>query len=644
MSKFSTRNLAAGVALVIAGPALAQRADENAVASASDGFGATVGNERVGVYSTTSVRGFSPITAGNRRLDGMYFDLGGNGLTNRLYSRATVRVGLPALAYPFPAPSGIVDYALRKAGTDPLLSVVAGRPAYGGYSLEVDGQAPFADGRFTVGAGLSAAANTYADGRDTRARSAALLPTLRYERSDWTAFLGYAQTAGDVPPILITTGAQLPPSFDSSRFYNQRWIDNDQRSWTYGLLGRIEIADDLMLRLGAFESRSVRRRTFADLYLDVQPDGTAQNVVVSDPRLPARWTSGEARLSWDFNIGAVEQTLHASLRGRDKRLESGGSAQAALGAARLGVLTPAAEPTFVYSNPTTNQVRQVTAGLAYIGRWKDLELNLGLQKTDYRSRLARAGQTDQIAADPWLYNATLAYAPTDWLGFYGGTTRGLEESAAAPASAANRDDAVPASRTQQYDAGVRVVLGAMRLVGGVFQLERPYYSVGAGNLYGPLGEVRNRGVELSVTGPLTERLSVVAGMVLMDPQVVGEAFDAGRVGRRPVASTRRSARIDMEYRTPFVDRLSLTLGLQHSGAIVASTGNYLELGDRQLEVPSATTLDLGARYGFELGGVPMSARVQLLNVFDTRRPIVTSSNAFLLPDTRRLTFQLAADF
>jgi iron complex outermembrane receptor protein len=640
----ATRNFAAGIALIIASPALAQRADENAVASASDGFGATVGNERVGVYSTTSVRGFNPITAGNRRLDGLYFDLGGNGLTNRLYSRATVRIGLPALAYPYPAPSGIVDYQLRKAGTGPLLSVVAGLPAYGGYSLEVDGQAPSADGRFAMGAGLSLAENTYVDGRDTRARSAALLPTLRFERNEWTAFLGYSQTAGDVPPILITAGPQLPPSFDSSRFHGQRWIDNDQRSWTYGLLGRIEIADGLTLRLGAFESRSVRRHTFADLYLDVQPDGTAQNVVVSDPRLPARWTSGEARLSWDFDVGEVEQTLHAALRGRDKRLESGGSAQAALGSARLGMLTPAAEPAFVYSDPTTNQVRQATAGLAYIGRWKDLELNLGLQKTNYRSRHARAGQTDQTEAKPWLYNATLAYAPSEWLGFYAGTTRGLEESAAAPASAANRDEAVPASRTQQYDAGARVALGAMRLVGGVFQLERPYYSVGAGNLYGPLGEVQNRGVELSIAGPLTERLSVVAGMVLSDPRVVGEAFAAGRVGRRPVGSSNRSARIDMEYRAPFVDRLALTLGLQHSGAIAASTGNYLGLGDRQLEVPSATTVDLGARYSYELGGIPMSARLQVLNVFDTRRPLVASSNAFLLPDTRRLTLQIAADF
>jgi iron complex outermembrane receptor protein len=638
--------LLAGAALVLlaATPAVAQRAAENAVASATDGFGVTVGAERVGVYSTSSVRGFSPITAGNRRIEGLYFDLGGNGLTNRLYNRATVRVGLPALAYPFPAPSGIVDYELRKAGPEAVLSVVAGRPAYGGYTLELDGHAPLAGGRLAVAAGLGLAENTYVDGRDTRARSAAITPTLRLDHSQWTAFLGYAQTAGDVPPILITTGARLPPAFDSGRFYSQPWIDNDQRSRTYGLTGRVEVAEDLTLRLGAFESRSVRRRTYSDLFLNVQADRTAQEVVVSDPRLPARWTSGEARLSWDFEAGGFAQTLHASLRGRDKRLESGGSGQAALGLVRLGALTPVGEPAFTYATPTVNQVRQVTAGLAYIGRWEGLEMNLGLQKTDYRSRLDRAGRSDRTDASPWLYNATLAYAATDWLGLYGGVTRGLEESAGAPASAANRDDAVPASRTRQYDAGARLVLGQLRLVGGIFQLERPYYSVGAGNLYRPLGEVRNRGVELSLAGPITERLSVVAGLVQMDPRVTGEAFEAGRVGRRPVGATTRSARLDMEYRAPIAEGLSFSLGVQHSGAVVASTGTYADLGGRQLEVAPATTVDIGARYRFEAVGTPMTARVQLLNLFDVRRPTVSSSNAFILPDTRRLTFQLAADF
>lgn len=644
MLRRHTSCLLAGIAVAIATPLHAQRAAENPVTDADDGFGATVGNERVGIYTPTNVRGFSPITAGNRRLEGLYFDLGGNGLTNRLYRSITVRIGLPALAYPFPAPSGIVDYELRNPGSEPILSIVAARPIYGRYSLELDGQLPVGTAGFAVGGGVGLVENSYVDGRHTRARSAAVMPTLRLANSEWMAFVGYSETGGDVPPVLITNGPHLPPSFDSSQFYNQTWIDNDQRSRTYGALGRVELTDNLTLRAGAFESRSVRRRTFSDLYINVRPDGSAQNVVVSDPRLPARWTSGEARLSWRFAIGNVQQSLHASIRGRDKRLESGGSGQAALGAARLGTFSPVAEPMFTYASSTTNEVRQLSGGLAYMGRWSDFEWNVGLQKTDYQSRLRRAGSVDVARANPWLYNATLAYAPTEWLGFYGGFTRGLEEIAGAPSSAANRDDAVPASRTHQFDAGVRVVVGGVRLVGGVFQLERPYYSVGDGNLYRRLGEVRNRGIEVSVAGFLRDRLSVVGGLVVMDPRVIGEAAGSGRVGQRPVGSTTSSARLDLEYRTPFVEGLSMTIGLQHSGDVTASTSNYTELDGRQLFVPAATTFDVGLRHRTEIDSTPLTARFQILNVFDTRRSPVTSSNAFGVPDTRRLSFQLAADF
>ena len=43
----------------------AQRAEENAVKKADDAFGVTIGRETLGVYSSESVRGFSPAAAGN---------------------------------------------------------------------------------------------------------------------------------------------------------------------------------------------------------------------------------------------------------------------------------------------------------------------------------------------------------------------------------------------------------------------------------------------------------------------------------------------------------------------------------------------------------------------------------------------------
>src|SRR4051812_8801921 len=98
----------AAIVLLAAPKAFAQRAGENAVASADDAFGTSVGTESTGLYSTTNARGFSPIQAGNVRIEGLYFDQQSQ-LSNRIFSGSTVRVGISAQAYPFPAPTGIAD-------------------------------------------------------------------------------------------------------------------------------------------------------------------------------------------------------------------------------------------------------------------------------------------------------------------------------------------------------------------------------------------------------------------------------------------------------------------------------------------------------------------------------------------------------
>lgn len=111
-------------ALCIASPAAAQRANDNAVTAAEDAFGSSVGNESIGLYSPRQVRGFSPVMAGNVRIEGVYVDRQ-SVISQRLVEGSTIRVGLSAQGYPFPAPTGIGDYRLRPVGDRRLVSVLA---------------------------------------------------------------------------------------------------------------------------------------------------------------------------------------------------------------------------------------------------------------------------------------------------------------------------------------------------------------------------------------------------------------------------------------------------------------------------------------------------------------------------------------
>src|SRR5689334_16661465 len=82
----------------------AQHATDNPVASATDAFGMTLGLETIGLYGPSFVRGFSPQTAGNVRIEGLYFDQQG-ALSKRVVDGSTIRIGVSEVGYAFPAPT-----------------------------------------------------------------------------------------------------------------------------------------------------------------------------------------------------------------------------------------------------------------------------------------------------------------------------------------------------------------------------------------------------------------------------------------------------------------------------------------------------------------------------------------------------------
>ena len=135
-------------------PALGQRSDENVVTAAGDAFGTSVGNEKIGLYSTGDVRGFSPSSAGNIRVEGLSVTEHG-GFNSRIASGSTIRVGLTAQGYPFTAPTGIADYSLRNSGDGAVLSPILYFGPNGTVAVDLDAQLPIVGDRLSVAGGVS---------------------------------------------------------------------------------------------------------------------------------------------------------------------------------------------------------------------------------------------------------------------------------------------------------------------------------------------------------------------------------------------------------------------------------------------------------------------------------------------------------
>jgi iron complex outermembrane recepter protein len=626
------------LALVATPAAFAQRTDENVATGSDDAFGRSIGSERLGIYNEEDVRGFSPLDAGNVRLEGLYFDRLGH-LTSRLVEGSTIRVGIASQTYPFPAPTGIVDYDLRRVGTRQIVSALAYHGPFDGYGAEIDAQFPI-DGEVL---GVAAGAGIYRDafpwGGRNEAISYAIVPRWNpTPDTELRPFFSHIRFADEeAQPLMLTAGGALPPKIRRNHYYGQSWAVSEGEIFNYGLLGK-KLLGDWTLRVGLFESIFSGEAEFAELFTDIQSDRSSNETVIAIPDSRFASKSGELRLSRVFETGVRTHTLQFAARGRQQRRRYGGEEEIDLGSVELGVGRAVARPAFTFGAQSHDEIDQETLGATYGLLWSKVgEASIGVQKTFY----SKAVETPVVVLpessdDPWLVNATATVYATDRLAFYGSYTEGLEESPVAPSNAVNRNEAAPALLTEQYDAGVRwKALASLTVIAGVFNVEKPYFNVDQNGFFSELGTVEHQGVELSVAGNPVPNLTLVAGARILDASVSGPLVEDGVIGEKPVGGFRDYGIITTDYRFRG-GPLSLDATLEAVSRQVATS-------DNSVEVPSRAVLHIGGRYRFQLFGKPAIVRAQLNNVTDEYGWVAVSSGVYVYNQPRRFTVTVTAD-
>lgn len=635
--------LAISIALALTGAllsptAFAQRTEENVTAESDDAFGRSVGNESIGIYNPGEVRGFSPTEAGNVRIEGLYFDRQTDP-SDRLVEGSAIRVGIAAQSYPFPSPTGIVDYDLRHVGSKRVVSPLLIYGPFGGGGLQVDAQLPLAGETFGLALGGSVERTGFAWGGKNEFNQIAIIPSWRpTSKIELRPF--FSQTfyrSEEVQPLMFTADGGVPPKIHRREFFGQPWATNEGSTFTYGFLGEAETGA-WTTRLGIFESSYVPDAEYADLYTEIDANGRSRELVIAfqDSRYGSK--SGELRTSRNFDEGARRHSVLFTLRGRLQQRRYGGEDVIDVGDVDLGVGRVLDKPAFAFGEQSSDEVKQRTFGAAYELRWKNRgELSIGLQKTHYSKSIdTPTGPLPETRAHPLLKNATATVYAGERLAFYGSYTQGLEESPVAPSNAVNRSEAAPALQTRQYDAGVRWALSdTLKLIAGVFNVEKPYFDLDTSDRFTSLGTVRHRGIEMSLAGSPLKNLSLIAGTRFMDATVSGPLVDAALIGEVPVASYRNYSIISADYviaGTPF----SVDGAMESISRQMATTSN-------SHQSPARVVAHLGGRYRFKLFDKPAMLRAQVNNIFNRYGWSVISGGAYVYNQPRRATVYLAMD-
>lgn len=215
--------------------------------------------------------------------------------------------------------------------------------------------------------------------------------------------------------------------------------------------------------------------------------------------------------------------------------------------------------------------------------------------------------------------------PAEGLSLYANRIEALVPGATAPLSApnpaggadlvvTNAGEVLAPFVSEQYEIGGKWALGGMDLTLALFQTDRASAILRpdpdqAGALeFGPFGIQRNRGVEFTIAGELTEGLRLIAGGSVIDAKL-RRTQNGANEGAQAVGVPEYLLNANVEWDVPFLPALTLTGRVVHTGEQAANIGNTLFLGDW-------TRLDLGLRYVMVAGGKPLTLRLNLDNVAD----------------------------
>lgn len=627
-----------GLAVCNVSAAVAQRAAENAVVQSLDAFGTSLNTERTGLYSEADIRGFSPIAAGNTRIEELYFDRQAT-VNFRIIRNSRVRVGITAQSYPFTAPTGVVEYNLRQLGDKRAIAAYVAAGPFSGKVLEVDSQLPI-DRNLSVGVGIALRRQEDIENSVADYRALGLL-------AKWTPTESirvrpfWGRTWNDIPaaPVIIPRGPGLPPEI-SRKFKGQPWAETHGYGEALGVV--VDNGDKQQpwrLRLGLFQSNLHNDRSYTDISRNVGTDGIGDRLILAQPVGDTESTSGEVRATREWHSERWRHLVHATARARDVTNDLDAPTAISLGRVSIDDQAQMPKPTIVPRNSRTHQkIEQEAVGIAYETHWASRgEATVGIQSVEYEKTVSfPSGQGASSSDTPLLVSATAAAYVSSAVALYAGYTEGLEESGTAPENASNFQEILPAQRTQQQDAGLRWrITPQLSAIVGVFELEKPYFGFDAARRFVEVGKIENRGVELSLTGKAHSDVTVVLGAALSRPRVEVDGSQGGN-SLRPVAVPSETARLSLDYR-PHQGSVSFDTSATFIGSRYADGANLIE-------VPSYTIIDAGIRKRFQIGRSQATARLLMANCTDEFGWRVNIGGGLQPLEGRRISASLSADF
>jgi iron complex outermembrane receptor protein len=187
-------------------------------------------------------------------------------------------------------------------------------------------------------------------------------------------------------------------------------------------------------------------------------------------------------------------------------------------------------------------------------------------------------------------------------------TQGLERGGVAPAAAANADEIMAPVRNHQVEWGLKSgEISGLFLTAALFEIRRGLEYLDAdSNVYLQNGLQRNRGLELNASGLIRERLTLQAGLLLLDAKIV--RVEALRNKKAPGAPN-LTLPLTLDYQ--WNESWNVSGSLYHFGKQSVDAANTREL-------KPWTRVDAGLRYAMRVSDRPLFVQALVENIGQQR--------------------------
>lgn len=458
---------------------------------------------------------------------------------------------------------------------------------------------------------------------------------------------------GGRPVVYLGSATSVPEVPKATGNYGQQWAYTDLESEFGMLKGEYDLAEH-WTAYGAFGmSHNHEYGKYGSPTL-VGDDGDATMSRMTVPYF-SDTVAGNTGLRGSFDTGFVNHSVNL------------GYSQTYTKTRSAYTLTSASVATNIYSpvatsEPLTNLYSGGDMGDPHVrSRIRNEGYNLSdtLSVLDGRVQLIGGLRRQSIAVRNYNYNGVesntfdetkvtpafgLVVKPWQHISLYANHIEALQAGDAAGTTyngktVTNGGQTAGVAISKQNEIGVKADFGRVAASLALFEIKKPesmYTASGDSYTFGNYGEVRTRGMEVSLYGEPVYGVRLNGSLSLLDPTLT-QTQDGTYDGKKAVGVPRYHWVVSGEYDIPGVTGLTATGKVIRTGSQYADEANNLEL-------PAWTRLDLGVRYDMNLPVNNIVWRAGVENVTNERYWSSANGGYLTQGDPREVKVSMTVDF